>query len=97
MKFQIYVIFDSVARVYNRPFFMLNKGEATRAFQDLSNDHNSNIGQHPEDYTLYEMGSYIQATGNFVLYDNPVKIGRGDEFVLSPEEVPDFLKPQIDA
>ncbi len=60
---RIYSIYDSASDAYMRPFFAQSNGAAIRAFSDLvvSNDHP--VGQHPADYTLFEIGAFDDNTG----------------------------------
>ena len=53
MKLQIFSVFDEKAQTFSKPMFMAHKGEALRAFQDVSKDENSMICKHAEDYKLY--------------------------------------------
>jgi hypothetical protein len=62
MKTKMYVIFDSKAKVYNKPFFMLNDALARRAITDLANDLTTDVGRHPEDFILFTVGEYDDET-----------------------------------
>lgn len=57
-----YSIYDSKAEAYSRPFFAINKAMAIRSFQDIAADQQHPIGQHPEDYTLFEIGQWDDTT-----------------------------------
>lgn len=63
MKLNIYAVFDSKAAAYASPFFMQRDTMALRAFTDLTNDRQSSINKHPEDYSLWKIGSYDDDTG----------------------------------
>lgn len=63
MKMNAYTIYDVAAGTYMRPFFTTADGEATRSFKDIASDAKHPIGQHPEDYTLYRIGSWNDNTG----------------------------------
>ena len=80
MKMNMYTIFDAAANVYMRPFFFQADGQAQRAFQDLSNDDNHEVGKHPEDYTLFRVGSFDDNEGK-VTSQSPFKIINGAEAV----------------
>ena len=58
MKLNAYTIFDVASGTYMRPFFCGADGEATRGFNDIALDANHEVGKHPQDYTLYRMGSF---------------------------------------
>jgi len=58
-----YTIYDRKALQYHAPFFMVADGAAVRAFTDLVNDTNTNIGRHPADYVLFRCGAYDDSNG----------------------------------
>lgn len=58
MKLEIFTIYDNKSETYFQPFYMLNQAMALRQFADMSNDENSNIQKHPEDYSLWHIGSW---------------------------------------
>ncbi len=82
MILQIFDIFDSATGSYARPFFMLSKGEATRAFVDIINDDQSSIHKHPEDFTLFHLGSFDQETAEFKSLPAPSSMGKAIQYVL---------------
>ncbi len=63
MKLNAYTIYDVASGIYMRPFFSQADGQATRSFKDISTDADHEIGKHPEDYTLYRIGSFNDTTG----------------------------------
>ncbi|MCD8566431.1 MAG: hypothetical protein LRY36_00605 [Alphaproteobacteria bacterium] len=54
-----------------------------RSFGDAVNDGNSVISQHPEDFTLFEIGDFDPRTGLITLYDSKVSVGNGVDFKVS--------------
>lgn len=78
---KVYTVYDSKAEMYLQPFFMRAKGEALRAFSDMCNDEKTQFGAHPEDYTLFEIGTYDDSKGKFVPYEANVSCGCGLDFV----------------
>lgn len=81
MIYKVYSVFDSKIEAYLQPFFMQAKGQAIRGFSDLVNDKNHVFGKHPEDYCLFELGSYDDSSAKFDLNKNPLSIGVGVEFL----------------
>lgn len=65
MLLRAYTIYDVKALQYHSPWFQATDGLAVRAFADLANDQQTNIGRHPRDYTLYMCGIYDDNTGIF--------------------------------
>lgn len=47
------------------PFFVNHKGMAERMFADAVNDPATPLNKHPEDYDLYELGTFDDGTGLF--------------------------------
>jgi hypothetical protein len=63
MKLNAYTIFDVASGVHMRPFFSQADGQAVRGFKDIATDAEHEVGKHPEDYTLYRIGSFNDQTG----------------------------------
>jgi hypothetical protein len=87
MKLNIYTIFDTKTAIYNYPFFQHSDGEATRTFGDLCNDENTRIGQHPEDYHLYRIGTWNDKTAEITQDDHQEIIAKGNELMAQLENV----------
>lgn len=62
MKINMYVIYDTKAKFYNKPFYMQNDSIAIRAFTDLVNDTQTDVNKHPTDFQLYSVGTYEDTT-----------------------------------
>lgn len=72
MKMYMYSLFDTKASVYLPPFCVRAPGEATRMIADLVNDPQSNIGKHPEDYSLWHVGFWDDEDGRPMVDGGPV-------------------------
>jgi len=70
MKLNIYSIYDSASGLYSRPFFTQSDPEAIRSFSDIATDAEHPIGKHPQDYTLFRVGIFDDATGKFTNEEN---------------------------
>lgn len=62
----VYSIFDRKSLVYFTPWFQPTHGAAIRIMTDLANDRETNIGRHPADYVLYQVGTYDDAKGQLM-------------------------------
>ena len=62
MIMKVFSVYDSAVGAYMTPFFMQSSGAAIRAFTDIANDLQSAICKHPTDYSLFELGSWDDAT-----------------------------------
>lgn len=81
MKMKIFSVYDSKAGAYLQPFFFNHTGGALRAFSDLCSDVQHTFGKHPEDYTLFELGTYEDDKSSFDIYDTPRSLGVGIELI----------------
>lgn len=71
---QIFSIRDTKANAYLTPFFMNNEAMAIRAITDLANDIEHSFCKHSEDYALYSLGVYDDATGKLEVLDAPLHV-----------------------
>lgn len=80
---KIFLIYDSLAKVYSRPIFSQTRGALLRDLMDAVNDPKKDnlYARHPECYTLFESGSYDDSTGNFEIYDAHEKVATFLELV----------------
>lgn len=63
MKHNIYSIFDTKAEAFSLPFYYQYEGQAIRTCVDWLNNPETPYAKHPEDYTLYAIGTYDEVTG----------------------------------
>lgn len=65
MSLIICTVYDSKAEAYLRPFFAQSKGAAIRSLTDTVNsqDDGNMVAMHPEDYSLFVVGSWDENTG----------------------------------
>ncbi len=63
MILKAYCIYDSCAAVFQRPFFSQSDPLAQRAFCDLVSDAQHPVAMHPEDYSLWVVGSFDDSFG----------------------------------
>lgn len=67
MKTQLFAVYDSKTKTYMYPQHSLTKGEAVRNLDDAVNGGKGMVANHPEDFTLFHLGSFDDQTGT---YDN---------------------------
>jgi len=102
---KIFTVYDSKAEAYLQPFFMPNRGQAIRAFQDTVNDPKTQFHKHPSDFSLFEIGTYDDLSGAITMHDAKVNLGTAVEFLkTSPLHMPSsyiphtangLIKPQL--
>lgn len=71
MKIIVMSAFDKKAAVYLTPFFVAHVNVGIRAFANVANDVQSGIGRNPEDFSLWELGTFDDESGQFELYQQP--------------------------
>lgn len=76
----LYVIYDAKAEFYRGPYVFRNKADAGRAFGRMAADKQSQVGQHPEDFIMYEVGTFNDLTGE-VEQCAHVSLGKAIDYV----------------
>lgn len=69
MKMFIFAILDSKVEAYLLPFFAANAMLALRSFERAAMNPDQTMHTHPEDFTLYQIGEYIEQTAEIVPQD----------------------------
>lgn len=67
MNFSMYCIYDSAAESYMRPFFARSHGEAMRMFGDIAVSSEHPVGVHPEHYSLFYVGDFVEKSAKFTI------------------------------
>ena len=82
MKLQMFSIYDTVSKLYARPFFDVNEATAKRNLRVAIRDPKSGLAENINDYRLYHIGEFDDQSGSFTLVehspayvDNCVNIG----------------------
>jgi hypothetical protein len=78
MKHLIVSIYDKATQAYMRPFTVPTEGQAVRMFQDEVLREGSEIGAHPEDYSMFLIGSFNDNDGLLEDYE-PRVLSRAHE------------------
>lgn len=79
MKLIVLAIRDRAIDAFGRPMFMTATGAAIRGFGDEINDPRADnqMNKHPDDYDLYELGTWDDATGRFEQHEQPKQVAIG--------------------
>lgn len=93
MKHKMFVVYDVKANAYMQPWFLTQEGMALRAFSDCVNDADHNFGRHPEDYTLFNIGTFDDSNAD-IKWQTPKSMGNGLEYVRTEDTQPDLFKHQ---
>lgn len=83
MILQVFSVFDEKAQTFGRPMLMVHKGEAIRAFSDVLKDEKTLIAKHPEDYKLYNLGTFDDISGMLIALDIPEFMNNATDFIAA--------------
>lgn len=74
---------DTAADCFGQPMFTPSLGGAVRSFGDEVNrkSENNALANHPEDFILYQLGTFDDSTGKFELMEEPRQLTRGKDHV----------------
>ena len=73
-------VLDVKANAFATPFFVPNRGMAVRFFGDAVLDPNSGLSKHPEDYNLYQLGTYDDNSGKLESLSTPEFLAKALDF-----------------
>lgn len=89
MLLNAYSVYDRKTLTYSPPFFQSADGAAARMLQDLVMDTNTNIGRHPNDFVLFNIGQYDDQKGALLPISPLVHVV--DAIALVPAETPSLF------
>ena len=81
---KVFSVFDSAANAYMQPFFMDTVPLALRAFTAAVNDEDHAFHRHAADYTLFEIGTFDQSSGELGTLQAYNRIVGGNEVAELP-------------
>lgn len=82
-ELRLFSIYDAEAKAYLRPFWSDYKANAMRSFRGLINqkdDRDNMVANHPDQFTLFELGVFDVRTGVFTSHPIPQTLGNGLEY-----------------
>lgn len=83
----VLAIKDRAVDMYGRPIFMQAIGQAVRAFADEVNRAapENQMYSHPDDFDLYELGTFDEHTGKFEGNEMPELVALGKQMKVRNE------------
>lgn len=81
---RMYSLFDSAVQAFTRPIWSDHKANAIRGFIQTINDKsdpNNMVANHPDQFTLFELGVFDSNSGKFVPHETNLSCGNGLEFI----------------
>lgn len=91
MVLKVFSVFDTKLSTYMTPFFQTHAGQAERMFSQIVNDNSAKdnmLAAHPEDFTLFEMGSVDLSSGRLDSLSTPHSIATALSVRKSVSEAP---------
>lgn len=85
MILHAFSVYDSKATAYMPPFFAPTAGVACRMFEQACSDSSHDFHKHSDDYTLHQVGSFDQGTGEFISLAQLINLGVATSFI-NPNE-----------
>lgn len=85
MKIKMFTVYDIKAKSYLPPFYMQSTGQAMRTFEDTVNDPDHAFGKHPEDYVIFEVGTFDDQSCTFELHKSPITLAKAIELINQPD------------
>lgn len=82
-KIRMFALYDDAVKSYLRPFWSDHKANAQRSFRQLVNqtDNRDNmVANHPDQFTLFELGEFDEQSGVFSSHAIPLTLGNGLEY-----------------
>lgn len=86
MHVLVYSVFDIKAKQFQRPFYSLTRGTAIRDFQDAVNDPQTSLNKYPDDFTLFEIGTFDDTNGELIPHETKQAVGNALEYLTSKKE-----------
>lgn len=86
----IMAVYDDKAEAFAQPYFVANLVVGQRAFVGAAQDKDSLLYRFPEDYRLYNLGTFDDVTGAFVSLERP-------ELVMTASQAREPILTGVDA
>lgn len=80
-KKHLYSIRDAAVGAFNDPFAAFADSEATRSFQNLVDNPETQLAKHPHDFALFRLGSINDQNGQLQPESQPEQICTGLDMI----------------
>lgn len=85
MIYGVYSIFDATAQVFTAPTIDISDASAVRAFQQAVANAGSVMNFKPEDFSLYQIGTFDVETGRLAEIVPPIRMAVGSDGEIQKE------------
>lgn len=89
MIYGVYAIYDSAAHVFTAPTIDISDASAVRSFQQAIANSGSVMNFKPDDFSLYQVGTFDVETGELEPFTPPSRLIVGSDGVYQKEVVHD--------
>lgn len=96
MLLKVFAVYDSKLAAHFTPFFQPHPEMAKRAFSATANDPESQIHDHPHDFTLFELAEWNDESGEFNTYKKPINHGLAAAYQVRKSNGQEPQKPKRD-
>lgn len=79
--FVILAIRDRQLGAFMQPAAFQSIGQGIRSFRDETNNRESPLNKHPEDYDLYHCGNWDEKNGKIEAFPEPTQIAIGSNLI----------------
>ena len=79
MKLVVVAVRDSAVDAFMRPFFVPSTAFAVRSFNDAVKEKDSLMFANPQDYALFELGTFDEETGKMENLPSPRQLVRAQD------------------
>lgn len=88
MILKMYCIYDRKTEIHHPPNMAHNTGHALRVFTEIFATPNQVFGKYPEDFQIFEVGSFDDQSGMLTALKTPHLICSGTELMTSKTSTP---------
>ncbi len=81
MTTRMFSIYDIKTEIYHPPLFSLTVGAALRTFVGVFNSDDFEFGRFPDDFRIFELGTFDDVTGLLSPVSTPTFVAEGRELV----------------
>lgn len=77
MQLKMVAVFDKKTALYDPPFSVRHTGDAIRQWDIVRADKETKFGKNPEDFDLFEIGTYDDESGKLSNHTPPLHLSSG--------------------
>ena len=71
---KVFSVYDCKAEAYMMPQYYHTSGVAERAFKQAVNSEDTQFYTNPQDFTLFELGTFDDSRAEFFIYNTPISV-----------------------